>query len=209
MFLHRDLHDKFLEALVERMKSVQIGDIFDEGTQMGPLVSQDQLDRVLNYIDIGKQEGAELLTGGGRPEGLENGYYVEPTVFGNVDNSMRIAQEEIFGPVLSVIAWDDEEEMIRQANDSVFGLYAAIWTQDITRALRTARSLEAGGVVINDWFLEFPQAPHGGYKQSGINREEGMETIQNYTQVKNVYINLDDSLTGAPGLPGDWSEAPL
>jgi aldehyde dehydrogenase (NAD+) len=209
LFLHRDIHDKFLEALVEKMKNVRIGDIFDEGTQMGPLVSQDQLDRVLNYIEVGKQEGAELLTGGGRPEGLENGYYVEPTVFGNVDNSMRIAQEEIFGPVLSVIPWDDEEEMIRQANDSVFGLYAAIWTQDITKALRTARSLEAGGVVINDWFLEFPQAPHGGYKQSGINREEGMETIQNYTQVKNVYINLDDSLTGAPGLPADWSEAPL
>ena len=209
LFLHRDIHDKFLEALVEKMKGVRIGDIFDEGTQMGPLVSQDQLDRVLNYIDVGKQEGAELLTGGERPEGLENGYYVEPTVFGNVDNSMRIAQEEIFGPVLSVIPWDDEEEMIRQANDSVFGLYAAIWTQDITRALRTARSLEAGGVVINDWFLEFPQAPHGGYKQSGINREEGMETIQNYTQVKNVYISLDDHLTGAPGLPADWSEAPL
>lgn len=211
LFLHRDVHDKFLEALVEKMESVRIGDILDEQTQMGPLVSREQLDRVLSYIDIGKQEGAELLTGGGRVEGdgLENGYYVEPTIFGNVDNSMRIAQEEIFGPVLSVIPWDDEEEMIRQVNDSPFGLYGAIWTQDITKALSTARRLEAGGIVINDWFLEFPQAPHGGYKQSGINREEGMETIQNYTQVKNVYINLDDSLTGAEGLPGDWSEAPL
>ncbi|CAA9426349.1 MAG: Aldehyde dehydrogenase [uncultured Rubrobacteraceae bacterium] len=211
LFLHRDIHDRFLEALVEKMRDVKLGDIFDEGTQMGPLVSQEQLERVLNYVDVGKQEGAKLLFGGGRPEdeSLQNGYYVEPTIFSDVDNSMRIAQEEIFGPVLSVIAWDDEEEMIREANDSPFGLYAAIWTQDINKALTTARRLEAGGVVINDFFGEVPQAPHGGQKQSGVNREEGLETIANYTQVKNVVVNLGDRLTGAPGLPADWADAPL
>jgi aldehyde dehydrogenase (NAD+) len=209
LFLHREIYDTFLDALVEKMKSVRIGDIFDERTQMGPLVSQEQLDRVLNYIDIGKQEGAELLLGGGRPEGLDGGYYVEPTIFVNVENSMRIAQEEIFGPVLSVIPWDDEEEMIRQANDSPFGLYASVWSQDINRALSTAKRLEVGGVAVNDWIQELPFAPHGGHKQSGINREEGMETIQSYTQIKNVSVNLDDHLTGAPGLPEDWADAPL
>lgn len=211
LFLHKDIYDRFLEALVERIKSVRIGDIFDEETQMGPLVSQEQLERVLNYIDVGKQEGAEVLIGGNRIEdnGLADGYYVEPTVFTGVDNKMRIAREEIFGPVLSVIAWDDEEEMIRQANDSPFGLYAGIWTQDIDKALTTARRLEAGGVIINDWYAEVPQAPHGGHKQSGVNREEGLETIANYTQVKHVSVNLDGRLTGAEGMPADWSEAPL
>ncbi len=210
LFLHRDIHDKFLDALVDRIKAMRIGDIMDDDTQMGPLVSQEQLDRVLNYIDIGKQEGAEVLVGGNRIEddGLENGYYVEPTVFTNVDNKMRIAQEEIFGPVLAVIPWDDEDEMIRQANDSPFGLFAGIWTQDITKALSTARRLEAGGVAINDWYGEVPQAPHGGNKQSGVNREEGLETIASYTQVKHVSVNLDERLTGAPGLP-DWADAPL
>ncbi len=210
LFLHRDIHDKFLDALVDRIKAMKIGDIMDESTQMGPLVSQEQLDRVLNYIDIGKQEGAEVLVGGNRIEddGLENGYYVEPTVFTNVDNKMRIAQEEIFGPVLVVIPWDDEDEMIRQANDSPFGLFAGVWTQDITKALSTARRLEAGGVAINDWYGEVPQAPHGGNKQSGVNREEGLETIASYTQVKHVSVNLDERLTGAPGLP-DWADAPL
>ncbi len=211
LFLHRDMYDRFLDALVERIKSVRVGDIFEESTQMGPLVSQEQLERVVNYIDVGKQEGAEVLIGGNRIEdnGLGDGYYVEPTVFVNVDNKMRIAQEEIFGPVLSVIAWDDEEEMIRQANDSPFGLFAGIWTQDIDKALSTARRLEAGGVMINDWYGEVPQAPHGGNKQSGVNREEGLETIASYTQVKHVSINLGGRLTGAPGLPADWADAPL
>ncbi len=211
LFLHRDMYDRFLDALVERIKSVRVGDIFEESTQMGPLVSQEQLERVVNYIDVGKQEGAEVLIGGNRIEdnGLGDGYYVEPTVFVNVDNKMRIAQEEIFGPVLSVIAWDDEEEMIRQANDLPFGLFAGIWTQDIDKALSTARRLEAGGVMINDWYGEVPQAPHGGNKQSGVNREEGLETIASYTQVKHVSINLGGRLTGAPGLPADWADAPL
>jgi aldehyde dehydrogenase (NAD+) len=207
LFLHRDIHDRFLDALLDRMSKVRIGDTFDDKTQMGPLVSADQLKRVSSYIDIGQQEGAKLLLGGGRPEGLNGGYYIEPAVFAG-DNSLRIAREEIFGPVLTVIPWEDEGQLIEQANDSVFGLYASVWTQDITKALNLARKLEVGGVAINDWFGEFPHSPHGGYKQSGIGREEGLECISSYTQIKHVCINLDEALTGRPGLP-DWDEAPL
>jgi acyl-CoA reductase-like NAD-dependent aldehyde dehydrogenase len=210
LFLHRDIHDRFLESLLAKMRTVRLGGLFDPATQMGPLVSREQLDRVLNYVDVGRQEGARVLLGGGRAavSGLEDGFYVEPTVFAGT-NSQRIAQEEIFGPVLTVIPWSDEEELVRQANDSTYGLYAGIWTQDITKALSLARRLQVGGVVINDWFGEFPHSPHGGYKQSGINREEGLETIWSYTQVKHVCINLDDRLTGGPGLPADWADAPL
>jgi aldehyde dehydrogenase (NAD+) len=210
LFLHRDIHDRFLETLLAKMKTVRLGGLFDPATQMGPLVSREQLDRVLNYVDVGRQEGAKVLLGGGRASvgGFEDGFYVEPTVFAG-NNSLRIAQEEIFGPVLTVIPWSDEEELVSQANDSIYGLYAGIWTQDITKALSLARRLQVGGVVINDWFGEFPHSPHGGYKQSGINREEGLESIWSYTQVKHVCINLDDRLTGGPGLPADWAEAPL
>jgi len=210
LFLHRDIHDRFLESLLARMRTVRLGGLFDPSTQMGPLVSREQLERVLNYIDVGRQEGARLLLGGERAtgDGLGGGFYVEPTVFAG-SNGLRIAQEEIFGPVLTVIPWSDEEELIAQANDSTYGLYAGIWTQDITTALSLARRLQVGGVVINDWFGEFPHSPHGGYKQSGINREEGLETVWSYTQVKHVCINLDGRLTGAPGLPADWADAPL
>lgn len=210
LFLHRDIHDRFLDALLDRMRSVKIGDVFDSETQMGPLVSREQLERVVNYIEVGEQEGAKLLLGGHQASGagLNGGFYVEPTVFAG-DNSLRIAQEEIFGPVLTVIPWEDEEELLHQANGTIYGLYAAIWTQDITKALSLARRLQVGGVVINDWFGEFPHSPHGGYKQSGINREEGLESVWSYTQVKHVCINLDDCLTGRPGLPADWADAPL
>ena len=210
LFLHRDIHDRFLDSLLARMRTVRLGGLFDADTQMGPLVSRKQLKRVLDYIEVGRQEGAELLLGGDRASvaGHEDGFYVEPTVFAG-NNSLRIAREEIFGPVLTVIPWSDEEELVEQANDSSYGLYAGIWTQDITRALSLARRLQVGGVVINDWFGEFPHSPHGGYKQSGINREEGLETISSYTQVKHVCINLDGRLTGGPGLPADWAEAPL
>ncbi|MGH8933346.1 MAG: aldehyde dehydrogenase family protein [Egibacteraceae bacterium] len=210
LFLHRDIHDQFLERLLDRVSRVTIGDPFDPSTDMGPLVSAEQLERVENYVAIGKEEGAKLLYGGGRPDGVNpGGYYVEPTVFGNVDNSMRIAQEEIFGPVVAIIPWSDEQEMLDMANDSIFGLYAAIWTQDITKALNTAKRLEAGGVIINDWFGEVPHAPHGGHKQSGVNREEGLETIHSYTQVKHVCINLDERLTEGPGRAPNWADAPL
>ncbi|OJY48205.1 MAG: aldehyde dehydrogenase [Pseudonocardia sp. 73-21] len=205
LFLHRDIADEFLARLVERLRVARIGDPFDEGVQMGPLVSKKQFDRVRSYIEIGKRE-ATLFYGGGRPAGTDvDGYFVEPTVFTDVSPSDRIAREEIFGPVLSVFTWSDEDELVAAANDSDFGLFAAIWCSDITRALSTARRLQVGGVMVNDWFGELPMAPHGGYKQSGTGREEGLESIASYTQVKHVSVNLDDS----PRASADWAGAPL
>jgi len=205
LFVHRDIQDAFLAKLVERLDSAKVGDIFAEGTQMGPLVSAEQLKRVREYIEIGKLE-ATLHYGGGRPDGAdEGGYFVQPTVFTDVSNDDRIAREEIFGPVVSVIPWSDEGELLRQCNDSDFGLYAVVWTQDITKALNLARRLQTGGVMINDWFGELPMSPHGGYKQSGTGREEGLETIASYTQVKHVSVNLDP----APRDSADWASAPL
>ncbi len=205
LFLHRDIQDAFLAKLVERLESAKVGDMFADGTQMGPLVSEEQLKRVQEYIEIGKLE-ATLHYGGGRPEGAdEGGYFVEPTVFTDVSNDDRIAREEIFGPVVSVIPWSDEADLLAQCNDSDFGLYAVLWTQDITKALNMARRLQTGGVMINDWFGELPMSPHGGYKQSGTGREEGLETISSYTQVKHVSVNLDPS----PRDSADWASAPL
>jgi acyl-CoA reductase-like NAD-dependent aldehyde dehydrogenase len=205
LFVHADVRDEFLAKLVERLRTAQVGDGFDDATQMGPLVSKKQYDRVRDYIEIGKSE-ATLLYGGGRPEGTpDGGYFVEPTVFTDVTRDSRIGREEIFGPVASVITWSDENELIEACNDSIYGLYAVIFTQNITKALRTARRLQVGGVMINEWFGELPMAPHGGYKQSGTGREEGLEAVHGYTQVKHVTVNLDDSLRSG----ADWAGAPL
>jgi acyl-CoA reductase-like NAD-dependent aldehyde dehydrogenase len=205
LFLHRDIAGDFLERLVKRLQTARIGDTFDDATQMGPLVSQKQFDRVREYIEIGKGE-ATLYYGGGRPGGTDaGGYFVEPTVFTDVSNTDRIAQEEIFGPVTSVIEWSDDEELVAACNDSLFGLYAVLWGQDITRLLSAARRLQTGGVMINDWFGELPMAPHGGYKRSGTGREEGLETVASYTQVKHVCVNLDPQ----PRASADWAGAPL
>jgi acyl-CoA reductase-like NAD-dependent aldehyde dehydrogenase len=205
LFLHSDIREEFLGKLTERLRSITIGDSFDGATQFGPLISAEQLQRVERYIAIGRSE-ATLYYGGGRPAGVPgDGYFVEPTVFVDVDPTARIASEEIFGPVLSVIDWSNADDLIQQANNSEFGLYAAVWTQDINQALSTARRLQVGGVVINEWFGELPLAPHGGYKQSGSGREEGLETVHSYTQVKHVCINLDDSLAAS----SDWAAAPL
>jgi acyl-CoA reductase-like NAD-dependent aldehyde dehydrogenase len=205
LFLHQDIRQEFLSKLTKRLQSIAIGDSFDEKTRFGPLVSAEQLQRVERYIEIGKSE-ATLYYGGGRPSGVSaSGYFVEPTVFVDVDPSARIASEEIFGPVLSVIDWSDMDDLLQQANSSEFGLYAAVWTQDINKALSMARQLQSGGIVINEWFGELPLAPHGGHKQSGSGREEGLETVHGYTQVKHVCVNLEDSLVAS----SDWASAPL
>lgn len=205
LFLHEDIETEFLSKLVGRLSDAKIGDSFDPATQIGPLVSAKQLERVRSYIELGKSE-ATLYYGGGQPNGTdEGGYFVEPTIFTNVTNSARIAREEIFGPVLSVITWSDVEDLIAQANDSLFGLFASVWTRDIKQALRTARRLQVGGVMVNDWQSESPIAPHGGYKQSGNGRENGLECVENYTQIKHISVNLEDSLVAG----GDWAQAPL
>jgi len=204
-FVHRDLYDQVVARLAERFAAVKLGDTLDPSTEMGPLVSREQLERVAEYVEIGKQEGAKLLVGGSRPDDpqLQRGHFFLPTLFVDVTNDMRIAREEIFGPVLCVLPWDDEEEVIRQANDSPYGLAAAVWCNDTTRAIRTATRLEAGGVFVNEWIGEDFRAPHGGPKLSGLGRENGFECVAHYTEVKHIAINL------LAEKPENWCDAPM
>jgi acyl-CoA reductase-like NAD-dependent aldehyde dehydrogenase len=204
LFVHADVKDAFLRKLSARLDATRIGDGFAEGTQMGPLVSQKQYDRVREYIEIGKGEGT-LFYGGGRPDGVpDGGWFVEPTVFTDVSPSSRIAQEEVFGPVAAVLGWKTEDELVEKVNDSIYGLFAVLLGRDITSLLSVARRLQVGGVMINDWFGELPMAPHGGHKQSGTGREEGLEAVHGYTQVKHIGINLDPLRAAT-----DWAGAPL
>jgi acyl-CoA reductase-like NAD-dependent aldehyde dehydrogenase len=183
----RQRHDELVEALVGACGQVQVGDPFDPATQMGPLVSGRQRDRVESYIAKGVEEGAVLATGGGRPKHLDRGYYVEPTVFANVDNSSTIAQEEIFGPVLTVIAADDEDQIVSIANDSVYGLNASVFTPDVDRARSVSRRLRSGTVGHNAFRTDFGIA-FGGFKQSGIGREGGTEGLLPFLETKTVIL---------------------
>ncbi len=192
LLLPESIHDEFVERLVERAKSIKVGDPMDYETDMGPLVSAAQLETVENYVRIGKEEGAKLVCGGSRitGDGLDQGYYFEPTIFTEVDNSMAIAQEEIFGPVLSVIKFKDDADAIRIANDSIYGLASGVWSSDPDRCLETAKALRAGTVWINDYHLLNCIAPFGGYKQSGVGRELGSYGLDEYTEVKHVHWDL-------------------
>jgi len=188
--IERSVIEQFAEKLVANLKEVKIGAAVDN-PQMGPLVSDEQLTRVLNYIDIGKREGARLMYGGARlTDGkFARGFFIQPTVFVDVNNEMTIAREEIFGPVACLIPFDTEADAIRIANDSDFGLAAGIWTQNVSRAHRVASRLQAGQVYINNYQGVNIEAPFGGYKQSGIGREKGVEAIHHYTQVKTVIVS--------------------
>lgn len=189
VFVHRSLHDAVVERLVAEAKKLPVGPPWDEAFEVGPLVSQQQFDRVMSFIRAGIDEGAQLLTGGGKPEGkmFRHGFFVAPTVFDGVETHMRIAREEIFGPVMSVLTWDDYDEMIEQANGVLYGLTAAIVTGDLERAMETAERIEAGYVWINS-SGRYLGAPYGGWKQSGIGREEGLDELLSYTQIKNVNL---------------------
>ena len=184
----RSRHDELLEALASAFGAKRVGDPFDASTQMGPLVAERQVDRVLGYIDQGKAEGATLATGGGRPQDLGKGYYVEPTVFGNVPSSATIAQEEIFGPVLSVIPADNEAQAIEIANDTIYGLNASVFTNDVDRARDVARQLRSGTVGHNAMRTDFGIA-FGGFKQSGIGREGGTEGLLPFLETKTVILD--------------------
>jgi acyl-CoA reductase-like NAD-dependent aldehyde dehydrogenase len=184
----RHRHDELLDALSATFAKVHVGDPFDPDTQMGPLASERQRDRVLGYIEQGMRDGATLATGGGRPADLERGWFVEPTVFGNVDNASTIAREEIFGPVLSVIPVDDERDAVRVANDTIYGLNASVFTADVERARSVAGELRSGTVGHNAFRTDFGIA-FGGYKQSGIGREGGIEGLYPFLETKTVILD--------------------
>jgi betaine-aldehyde dehydrogenase len=191
VFIERPIYDDALSALVDRANAVKMGDGMDDDTTMGPLVSKQQQDRVQEYIEIGRGE-ATMAAQGSLPADpkLANGYFVPPTIFADVTNDARIAREEIFGPVMTVIPFSDPEEVIGLANDNEYGLAAAVWTRDIKKAINTAKSLRAGIVWINDTQPAPTEAPWGGYKQSGIGRELGKEGVEDYLEAKHIWINL-------------------
>jgi acyl-CoA reductase-like NAD-dependent aldehyde dehydrogenase len=191
VLVDRAIYDDALNAMVDHGKSVKLGDGRSEDTTMGPLVSKEQQERVLGYIDVGKSEAKVALAGDPPSDpALAGGYFVPPTIFYDVDNSQRIAREEIFGPVMSVIPFSDVAEAVRVANDNDYGLAAAVWTKDITKAITTAKALRAGIVWINDTQPAPTEAPWGGFKQSGIGRELGAQGVDDYLELKHIYINL-------------------
>lgn len=189
LFVQRSIADAFTECLIEKARMLRVGNPADTETNVGPLISRQQLDRVLQYVEIGKQEGARLLTGGVAAEipHFENGYFVRPTVFDQLQPSMRIAREEIFGPILSVFTFDEEAEVIELANAVDFGLAASVWTKDIQRASRLARSIDAGTIWLNTIHTMHVSVPFGGFKMSGLGMEYGMETVESYTKLKVIW----------------------
>ncbi|MBJ22072.1 MAG: aldehyde dehydrogenase family protein [bacterium] len=191
LLVHESCRRELVEEVIKRAAAIKVGPGLLPDTQMGPLVSEEQLARVQGYLESGLSQGARIVTGGGRPAGLEGGYFLEPTVFEDVEASMAIAQEEIFGPVLTVLGWSDLDDLVRKANDTVYGLAAGIWTKDLSRAHNLAARMKAGTVWINCWNAFDPGSPWGGYRQSGWGRETGRLGAEQYTEVKSVWVNLN------------------
>ena len=188
LFVEENIHDAFVEKLVARAKKQRVGDPFDMATTQSPQISQEQCDRIMGYIDVGVSEGANLLSGGKRVG--SKGYFIQPTIFSGVKDNMRIAKEEIFGPVMNILKFKDVDEVVQRGNKTFYGLAAAIWTKDITKAHRLANNLRAGTVWVNCYDVFDAAAPFGGFKMSGIGRELGEYALSLYTEVKTVYINL-------------------
>jgi len=199
LFVEEKIKDEFLGRLKEKAARINVGDPMDKGTHMGPQVSEEQLSRIKSYVDVAQKEGATILAGGESPKlegAFQKGYFFQPTIFSDVKNEMRVAQEEIFGPVVSVITFRDEDDLIKQANDTIYGLSAGIWTRDITRAHRFAKEIKAGVVWINTFNMFNAASPFGGYKQSGYGREMGKHALEMYTHVKSVWVDLSGKPIG-------------
>jgi aldehyde dehydrogenase (NAD+) len=189
LFVEKSVHNKFLDNFANFTSKLRVGNPLSPKTQMGAQVSKEQFDKILGYIDAGKKEGAKLVTGGGRHG--RKGYFIKPTIFDNVKNNMKIAREEIFGPVVSIIKFDDINDVIRQSNATIYGLAAAVWTKDIQKAHYLASKIKAGTIWINTYNTFDVASPFGGYKQSGFGRELGMHALELYTQTKSVWVGLD------------------
>ena len=198
LFVQRPIYETFLKSVAERTARIRIGLPLDKKTHIGPQTSAEQLAKTEKYIAIGREEGARLVAGGKRPHGLSRGYFIEPTIFADVDNRSRLAQEEIFGPVLAVMPFDTEEEVIGLANDVEYGLVAGLWTSDVGRAHRVAGAIEAGLVTVNTFRSTHWMLPYGGYKLSGLGRENGLEALHAFTEVKTIVIDFEQAPPADP-----------
>ena len=198
VFVQESIYDRFVEEAVKRFDQVKVGLPWEADTQMGSQISKAQMEKILKYIEVGESEGASVLCGGQqlKTEGLENDCFLKPTLLGNVTNHMRVAQEEIFGPVACILKFRTEDEVVQMANDSEYGLGGAVWTRDINRALRVSRAIETGRMWVNTYNAIPEGAPFGGYKASGIGRETHKVMLEHYTQMKNIMINLSEAPTG-------------
>lgn len=198
VFVHEDIYDKFLAECVEKFNRIKVGLPWEKDAIMGCLINEGHLRKVLKYVEIGKGEGARVACGGTRiTDGeLGKGAFMRPTILADVTNDMRVAQEEIFGPVACFIKFKDEDEVIRMANDNEYGLVGAVWTRDINRALRVARGVETGRMYINSYSGATAHVPFGGYKKSGIGRENHKMTLDHYTQKKNIVVHMSESKVG-------------
>lgn len=203
VLVQESIYDEFLEKLIEHTSAARLGDPFDPKTEMGPMGCRPQYEKVLRYLDIAKEEGARVVLGGAAAKGDEcgDGYFIEPTILVDVTNDMAVARDEIFGPVMSVLKFTDEEDAVRIANDTPFGLGAGVWTENMRRAIRVSHRLQAGSVYVNSYRLVSFMSPFGGYKHSGLGRENGIEAIREYLQTKSVWFSLNETAPPPFGKP--------